>query len=244
MLNNILAGLHILAFSLNFSEKKQNTELVSDELLKKIQLLRGKWVILMQSIQIDAQLAIECFEDIIKRYSEKGRYYHDLVHLYDSFSLMEVFEDKLDNRLAVYLAIFYHDIIYKPHRKDNELKSAEYAVEKLTQLGFEQAIIDRTYQLILATQTHEVPQPCPSKDFYYVLDTDLFIFGNPKPKYEAYRAAIRKEYRLIPNFLYRKGRRKILEQLSQRKPFFLTEEMQMDCEVQAQENLAYELSLL
>ncbi len=244
MFYNILASLYVLAFSINFSKKKQNTQLVSDELLKKIQFLRGKWVILMQSIQADGHMAIECFEDIIKRYSEKGRYYHDIVHLHESFDLMEVFEEKLDNRIAVYLAIFYHDIIYKPHRKDNELKSAEYAVEKLTQLGFDQATIDRTYQLIMATQSHEVPDPCPSNDFYYVLDTDLFIFGNPKEKYDAYRAAIRKEYGLIPNFLYRKGRRKVLEHLNQRKPFFFTQEMQENCEAQAQQNLAYELGLL
>ena len=213
------------------------------ELTKKIQFLRGKWIVAVQTIETSGSLASDYFQDILDRYAAKGRYYHTIDHIYQCFDLMEVFDSQLVNRTAMYLALFYHDIIYNPLSKDNEEKSADYAVACLQKLGFEESLIDLVKQLILVTKGHRAPEGS-SFDFRCLIDVDLFIFGNSRESYQSYCEAIRKEYWLVPSFLYRKGRKKILLSLQERKPFYYTAEMQKQCEAKAQENLAYEINLL
>jgi predicted metal-dependent HD superfamily phosphohydrolase len=64
--------------------------------------------------------------DVIKRYSSKGRFYHNLEHIYLMCDLWVQHRDKIQMPSFVFMAIVYHDIIYKIHKSDNEEQSAEY----------------------------------------------------------------------------------------------------------------------
>ena len=84
----------------------------------------------------------------------------------------------------------------------------------------------------------------PSNDFSYFLDADLAILGADWKKYETYYKAIRQEYRQIPNILYRRGRKKVLQHLLQKAPLYETTEFFDRFENQARANLRQELKVL
>lgn len=80
---------------------------------------------------------------------------------------------------AVEFALFYHDIIYKVTRKDNEERSAIFAVERLKQL--QEAgksdlrlnnISTRCEKMILTTKTHTISD---DNDTNLFTDADLSI---------------------------------------------------------------------
>ncbi|MEJ6069912.1 hypothetical protein MT378_19360, partial [Psychrobacter sp. 16-Bac2893] len=144
------------------------------------------------------------------------------------------------------LALYYHDVIYDPRRSDNELKSAEYAVEALKgYLSAEQC--QHIYALIMMTATHELHE-CLDKDTVsdaaYLLDMDLSILGTPWSEYQVYAQAVRQEYRHIVNEDYRTGRIAVLKKLLAHPVLYLTAYYHNYFEVQARDNIKREISLL
>ena len=197
----------------------------------------------MQNYETPLEESRTQFIDIAVRYAKRGRYYHTAKHLSQLFLLLEKVEEKLTHPQAVLWAVFYHDIIYNPLRKDNEERSAKYARKVMRQLHIPEATITLTEQLILATQHHIAP-PDALPDFYYFLDADLAILGAKHEKYDIYAKAIRKEYRLIPDFMYRPGRKRVLEQLLAKPSLFYTPPFFKRFEANARENMLRELNSL
>ena len=60
-------------------------------------------------------------------YQEKHRAYHNLEHVNDCLNQLDNFESEITDKHIIEMAIWYHDIIYNPYGKNNELKSAEEA---------------------------------------------------------------------------------------------------------------------
>src|SRR5690606_15978893 len=119
------------------------------------------------------------WQDIAIRYSETQRAYHSLQHIEQLFTQFEQIKHVLNEPHIIALALLYHDVIYEPTRADNELKSAEYAVEALrTYLSTEQC--QHIYALIMMTANHKLAE-CSNaqKDFdaAYLLDMDLSVLG-------------------------------------------------------------------
>ena len=69
------------------------------------------------------------FYEVIKRYSEKHRHYHNWQHIQEMFSLADSLNIKLSE--AQMIAIIFHDVVYNIGDKDNELKSALFMKEEL-----------------------------------------------------------------------------------------------------------------
>ncbi|MGB0930716.1 MAG: hypothetical protein ACPGVB_08070 [Chitinophagales bacterium] len=207
-----------------------------------IDFLHLQWLQLFDENPVSESIIAEHWQNLVKHYQESHRHYHNLTHLQELFKLLLPLEQKLEHPKAVYFAIFYHDIIYNSLRKDNELKSAEYADKVLPLLKVDTTTIQLAYSLILATKDHEAL--LPTNDFRYFLDADLAILGADWGKYELYSQAIRKEYRHVPSILYRRGRRKVLQHLLQKSPLYYTPEFFERFEVQARENVRMELEKL
>jgi predicted metal-dependent HD superfamily phosphohydrolase len=184
------------------------------------------------------------FEDLYRRYN-KGRYYHGIFHIERMCRLWETHKDKLFNPEAVLFAIFYHDIIYRVHRHDNEEKSAEYFEKKFkTLLG--PVLIDVVKELIIATKHNAAAEEIYSKnrDARYLLDFDLEILGEEDAElYDWYRKGVRKEYRMYPKFLYNAGRIKVLKSFLIKKKIYLTPEFVLR-EKNLRNNLKNEINLL
>jgi predicted metal-dependent HD superfamily phosphohydrolase len=150
--------------------------------------------------------------------------------------------DDARNPDAVRLAAWFHDVIYDSRAKDNEERSADYAVSALQQLGAAPGLIAEVSRLILLTKSHVAD--AGDADAVVLLDADLAILGAAEECYRRYAAAIRQEYAWVPAPDYRAGRCQVLERFLQRPQIFRTARLFAEREAQARRNLAWETACL
>ncbi len=186
----------------------------------------------------------EYFLELTNLYTSKNRFYHNLKHIETLLNYSEKYRHLLESPKTIDFAIWYHDSIYDASKNDNEEKSADLAKKHLSLLGFENDLINNCYNLIIATKTHLLPNDLNSFDFQFLLDIDLSILASERNDYIEYTTQIRKEYNMYPNFLYKKGRKKVLKHFLEMKQIYKTELFQNLWEEKAKENISYELSLL
>lgn len=177
--------------------------------------------------------------DLEKGYSKKSRYYHNLTHLKEMIESFEIYKDKLQNPAEILFSIFYHDFVYSASQKNNELKSAEYALSILS----ENSILNKqlVFDAICATQQH---QQNAIEDINWLIDFDLKILAKDWEDYQIYFGQIRKEYRIYPDFLYKPGRAKALKHFLENEFIFQTNEFRNLYEEKARINIEKEISLL
>ncbi|SFN24199.1 Predicted metal-dependent phosphohydrolase, HD superfamily [Chryseobacterium oleae] len=203
--------------------------------------LKEKFTDLCLLFSKDQDLINRFWQEIEKKYSEKGRYYHDLFHLENMFLELETVKEHLKDPVAISFSVFYHDIIYDASSKSNEEKSAWRAAERLQQLGLNSEMISKISSQILATKSHQLSD---DSDTNYLLDADLSILGKDFEVYLDYTRKIRKEYSIYPDLLYKPGRRKVLNHFLELESIFKTTDFRDRYEQQARENIAAELQLL
>ncbi|PBJ14322.1 hypothetical protein [Flavobacterium sp. ACN6] len=172
-------------------------------------------------------------------YSKKSRYYHNLTHIKDMIASFETYRDQLQNPNEILFSIFYHDFVYSASKKDNELKSAEYALAILPKnVNLNRQLV---FDAICATQLHQHNR---IEDINWVIDFDLKILAKGWDDYKIYFEQIRKEYRIYPDFLYKPGRAKALKHFLENEFIFQTDEFRKLYEEKARFNIEKELSLL
>ncbi|MFP3594269.1 hypothetical protein [Chryseobacterium sp. SIMBA_038] len=189
----------------------------------------------------DQNLIEKFWKEIEKKYSEKGRHYHNLEHLENMFSELESVKDKISDFNIISFSVFYHDVIYDASSKSNEEKSAEYGKIRLEKLDIDKQSIDTISNQIIATKAH---QKSDDQDTNYLLDADLSILGKDVETYLEYTKKIRKEYSIYPDFLYKPGRKKVLQHFLELENIFKTDYFREKYEVQARKNIEFEISLL
>ncbi len=186
------------------------------------------------------QLANSTFSKLVELHTEPHRKYHNLTHLQDLFSKWEKLSLDFEKPTEIAFAIWFHDCVYNSLKSDNEKKSADFAVEILSEhsnLTKEQ--IDSIEKLILATAKHIPNSTEPDCELF--LDLDLSILGADRDRYQEYMQEIRSEYKHVPRFLYKRGRKKVLKSFSEKSSIFYTERFRDLYENQARENLAFEI---
>ena len=190
------------------------------------------------------------WQDIAMRYNEPQRTYHTLQHIQQLFGQFDQVKDNLHEPHIIALALSYHDMIYAPTRSDNELKSAEYAVESLTDyLNAEQC--QHIYALIMMTASHQIDKWSNEtkereeySDAAYLLDMDLSILGSSWSVYEHYAHAVRQEYAHVSDDDYRVGRMAVLKELLAHPTLYLTDYYYARLEKQVRKNIEHEIMLL
>ncbi len=187
---------------------------------------------------------MQILNDLIKRYNEGGRYYHTLDHILTLLLLIDEHKELLKNANLLKIAAFFHDAIYDPNKTDNEKRSAQLAREKLTMMEFEENKIKMVESLIISTQNHVLDQEVDSFEGNFFLDCDLAIFSANQEKYKEYNQQIRKEYSMYPDFLYNKGRVKVLKHFLQLDRIYKTDLFYIKREQLARQNINRELQLL
>ena len=182
------------------------------------------------------------FEQLSAAYSASGRHYHTLQHVRDLLDLAERPAAPLHDPVVVQLATWFHDAVYSYRRSDNEARSARLALKFLDKTNLSAERRQRVAYLIERTQDHTQPLSAPDADLAYFLDIDLHILGAPEADYWQYARQIRQEYRLVPDLLYRPGRRKVLEKLLATPALYRTPALQQRLEAAARRNLRMELA--
>ena len=102
-----------------------------------IEWLEERWYSLAKHY-LDIDLQDNYWRNIHNQYSARSRHYHNLKHLYHMFQELDSFKDAIEDIHAMEFAIWYHDIIYKSTKSDNEEKSAELAKKELKMSNFDE----------------------------------------------------------------------------------------------------------
>jgi predicted metal-dependent HD superfamily phosphohydrolase len=181
------------------------------------------------------------WEEIEKAYGSRGRFYHTVSHLESLFRLLKDVKSNINEWDALMFALFYHDLIYNVRRSDNEVRSAQVAVNRMRAIDVPAVITEKCQRIIHATQGHE---PSTDEDVNFFTDADLAILGQDTERYALYCRQVRKEYRLYPDFLYKPGRRKVVQHFLNRRQIYKTQHFSQLFENQARYNLASELATL
>lgn len=202
-------------------------------------MLKQRFYKLLENYSTDASYIESCWKELEKKYTASSRHYHDLEHLENMFSLLDVVKKDVDDLDTISFAIFYHDIIYKATRTDNEHQSALLFEKRIRHTTFEN--IDTCMLQIEATKKHELSS---CNDTNILLDLDLSILGTSNETYDTYCKNIRAEYRIFPDFLYNRGRIKALNHLLSTGSIFKTPYFIERFEQKARENLLREMDSL
>lgn len=180
------------------------------------------------------------WNEIKNHYSSKGRHYHTLSHLQNMYSQLLSVKDAIQDWDTLLFSLFYHDVIYSSTATDNEERSAGLAEKRLKQIHYPQEKMEKCLQQILATKKHAPAD----NDTNFFTDADLSILGADWPDYEAYTKAIRQEYSIYPDLLYKPGRRKVLKHFLSMEKIYKTGFFQEKYEAIARENMQKEMQLL
>lgn len=204
-------------------------------------MLKSIFIELCTKYSSDEALVVVLWNNIENAYSEKGRHYHTLAHLEDLYSELNEVKSEIVDWDALLFTLFYHDVVYNAKRSDNETKSGEVAMQSMEKIGVPKATINLCVQQIIETQKH---QRSANSDTNYFLDADLSVLGREQSIYQTYFENVRKEYKMYPDFLYRPGRKKVLQHFLEMESIFKTDYFRNKYEAKAKENLGYELSQL
>jgi predicted metal-dependent HD superfamily phosphohydrolase len=202
------------------------------------------------STDISSVAKLELYEDLCCKYSSKDRFYHTLLHIENMISDLDSvwihFVDSIKNTYDdieraynnLYLAIWFHDSIFDPKSKENEINSADFTAYELQKLNYSEIDLKIICELILCTIDHR-----PMKDtvlFKLFLDLDLAIFGKEEDEYYKYSKNIRLEYNFVPDQIYYEKRKNLLNKFLNKDQIFYTTYFQEKYESQARKNITYE----
>lgn len=144
------------------------------------------------------------------------------------------------NNEALILSVFYHDIIYKSTKKDNEYQSALILEKHLSKTDFNH--IELCKNQINATKNHTASLTDP--DTNLLIDIDLAILGHKKNVYQLYTENVRKEYSIYPKFIYNPARKKAMQHFLEQDRIFKTDEFYNLYESIARDNITREINNL
>lgn len=180
------------------------------------------------------------FQQLINAYCGPGRHYHTLRHVQVLLDAVQAAAATLHDDVVVQLAVWFHDAVYNPLRSDNEVRSAELAATFLVETTLSASRQQRVALLIEQTKDHTQTPPADDTDLHLFLDADLGILGAPEAEYWQYARQVRQEYQLVPDFLYQRGRRKVLEKLLTTPVLYRTAAYHTRLEAAARRNLQAE----
>lgn len=191
-------------------------------------------------------LTPETKAELTALYRADDRHYHGMAHIEALLRLLGEYRDAFSDPEAVEAAIWFHDAVYDSRAKDNEAQSAALAREKLAGRTDTERI-GRIAAMIEATATHTVPDldAAPARrDAALLLDMDLSILGARPDLFDAYEAAVRREYAWVEEPLWVAGRGAVLKSFLDREHIFHTDVFRDRFETQARENLARSIEAL
>ncbi len=183
----------------------------------------------------------ELYHRLVACYSEPHRKYHTMQHLNECFAHLESVSSLAEHAAEVELALWFHDAIYNTHEKDNEKRSAEWARESALAAGVKSEQATRIYDLVMATMHNALPV---GRDAEVLVDIDLGILGAEPSRFDEYELQVREEYSWVPEFMYRAGRRKVLQEFVHREWVYSTELFRAKYEARARDNLSRSLARL
>ncbi|ADY30065.1 hypothetical protein IX49_11200 [Cellulophaga lytica] len=200
-------------------------------------MIKQKFLNLIRKYSSNEDYNLECWIEIEDNYLSKSRHYHNLEHLDNMISELSKIQSEVNDLDCLLFAIYYHDIIYKPTKSDNEHQSALRFENRIAKTSFNK--LSKCIAQIEATKEHKLSD---DNDTNILLDLDLSVLGKSTEEYKKYSENIRKEYRIYPDFMYKKGRKKVLKSILELDSIYKTDYFKQLYEKQAKKNLTLELN--
>ncbi|MFT4108870.1 metal-dependent phosphohydrolase, partial [Propionicimonas sp.] len=139
--------------------------------------------------------------DLLRRWSEPHRHYHDTGHLAAALTALGELGGAAR---AERLAIWFHDAVHTGTTGPDEDASADLAARSLAAAGLPAIEVAEVCRLVLVTVHHS---PAPGDDAgARVSDADLAVLGADPAAYAASVAALRAESPLVPGARWRDAR--------------------------------------
>ena len=177
-------------------------------------------------------------EELLARWSEPHRRYHDVRHLAQSLAAAELLAGGEPPR-PVLLALWFHDAVYDLKPGQDEERSALLASKLLAKTAIPAGEADEVARLVRLTARH-VLDADDDAGGAMVLDADLSILGQIPGRYDVYVRDVRLEYGELPDSDFRRGRIAVIDSLLALDPLFSTERARTAWEATARRNLAHE----
>jgi len=193
---------------------------------------------------IDSSKSFGILSELLARYGETHRAYHNLSHIIDCLPILQEFITSSKYNIHEFEIIFAwwcHDGIYDTRGKNNEEQSAELAVKFMVDLGIPKISQKLVSDLILATKHDKILE---THDAQILIDIDLSILGASVKRFDEYEINIRKEYHWVSDEDFRNGRATILKSFLDRENIFSTPMGKERYQKQAETNIKRSISRL
>lgn len=179
------------------------------------------------------------FAELAAHYAEPVRHYHTLAHIRRCLRTLDHYRVSVPQPGLVELALWCHDVIYRPAARDNEARSADWWRARAA--GFAPATVDLVADAILAT-THR--QPPADAVAAWTVDIDLAGLALSPSSFARDGRKLRAERPELGEAEYGAGERAFLSGLLARARIYYTEALYADSEARARENLRRRIATL
>ena len=181
---------------------------------------------------VDTSPAIH--DRMVNAYNEHQRHYHTLAHIGHCLSIFDLCKSLATNPDALEIAVWFHDVIFEPGKRNNEALSAEL-YQELSAGVHDSEFRDLVDRLIMAT----LHDGCSldDSDAAYMVDIDLSSFGLPWEDFLRDGQHLRKECPHLSDTEYYRRQGDFQSCLLARPRFYLTDFFYQRYEQQARDNL-------
>ena len=182
----------------------------------------------------------ELGDELISRWNEPHRRYHDERHLEDVLLALDHLAVRGEKVSPVtLLAAWFHDAVYNGDERD-EFNSARFASERLGGLGLAPSLVLQVSEFVVAT-TPGINEDTSDPALDHLLDADISIFASSPSRYAEYTAAVREEYAHVSDPDFAIGRTRILSGYLVQPMLYRTAAARELWEARARENVSAEI---
>ena len=198
--------------------------------------VKQKWETLCSSLNVPVTIQDKYWDFLSLQCSRKCRFYHTLNHIHN------LYLNSSNANQVIQLCIFFHDIIYIPHKIPTFLNNEQMSVRYFQQFIQESGINIDSELICLIIESTIMHRPLVDhEDCKEFLDLDLSILASSVEEYDKYCEDIRSEYCWLSDADFKTGRKKVLESFLSREHIYFTESFRNQ-EAKARSNLSNEIS--
>lgn len=207
-------------------------------------LLKQKWERFSKIAGFKSRDSKAIFALLDSLYREPQRHYHNWNHIMTLDMLFKGWEAYIQNPVAFEAAVWFHDAVYIPGRKDNEENSAYLAECILCKSALDEKARTESINIILSTK-YTGKEENIKGDIALFHDLDFAIFAFPLEQVLTYDRNIHGEFLStgkLSEIDFNRNRCRFLQTLLQSPPIFKFKETMEAWEEKARINIEYLLT--
>ena len=176
----------------------------------------ARWRSLCHSLHASEAATQKWWNVLRDAYGGPDRHYHSLEHIDAMLGLATAYGEEIEDREAVDLAIFFHDVIYDAkdggggaNERLSAAKFSDFAAEAVNAVALSQRRRAKIVAWIELTYTHRCGEDVDG-DGRLFMDFDMSILAADRETYLRYARNVRREYAHVPGVAWRVGRSRFL----------------------------------